>query len=102
MFDILEIIVSAEKLPQMDMSYGGGKGYNPLSELMRALVLRAVDDLSTVGEFRDEALEWLYSDEEEYIFSFRAICQYMGFDAEKTRHLIIHPTHKISTRRRAA
>lgn len=102
MNDVLEIIVSAEKLPQIDMSYNGGKGYSPLSELMRALILRAVDDLATVGEYRDEALEWLYSEEEEYIFSFKAVCAHMGLDPGKTRHMIINPTHKISTRRRAA
>ena len=97
-----EWIVSGEKLPQIDMSYLGGKGYSPLSELMRAMVLRAVDDYNSTGENHVEAVEWLYSEEEEYIFSFRHICRYLGLDPAKTRQAIINPTHKISTRRRAA
>jgi hypothetical protein len=94
--------VSRERLPQIDTSVNGGKGYTALSELMRAMILRAVDDYNSTGEHHDEAIEWLYSEEEEYIFSFRAVCNHLGFDPEKTRDRIINPTHKISTRRRAA
>ena len=94
--------MSSEKLPQMDLSFNGGKGYSALSELMRAMILRAVDDFNSTGEHHDEAIDWLFSEEEEYIFSFRAICQTLGFDPEKTRERIMNPTHKISTRRRAA
>lgn len=102
MTKILELNVSADKLPQMDMSYNGGKGYNPIAELMRAMVLRAIDDFNSSGETQEEAITWLHSEEEEYIFSFRAICKHLGFDPDKTRHRIMNPTHKISTRRRAA
>jgi len=94
--------VSGEKLPQMDMSYHGGNGYDPMHELMRAIILRAIDDYNSTGELHDEAIEYLFSEEEEYIFSFRAICKHLGFDPGKTRHMIMNATHRISTRRRAA
>jgi hypothetical protein len=102
MLRILELNVSADKLPQIDMSYNGGNGYCPIAELMRAMVLRAVDDYNSTGENYDEAVEWLYSDEEEYVLSFNGICRHFGWDPGKTRDRIINPTHKISTRRRAA
>ncbi len=97
------IIVGKEKLPQMDLSINGGKGYNPLHELMRAIILRAVDDFHTKsGEVREEAIEYMESEEEEYIFSFIAICKHLGFDPAKTKYAIMNAQHRISTRRRAA
>lgn len=95
-------VSSSEKLPQMDLSVMGGRGYDSINELMRAIILRTIEDFNSGGEFRGEALEYLYDEEEEYIFSFNAICRHLGFDPEKTRHSIIHATHRISTRRRAA
>ena len=94
--------VSNDRLPQMDLAYLGGNGYDPMHELMRAIILRAVDDVNAKGEIYDEAIEYLYSEEEEYIFSFRGICKHLGLDPDKTRHRILNPTHRISTRRRAA
>ena len=94
--------MSGEKLPQMDLSFMWGKGYDPVHELMRAIILRAVEDYNTKGELREEALEYLSSEEEEYIFSFRAICRHFGFDPDKTRYAIMNATRRISTRRRAA
>ncbi len=42
------------------------------------------------------------NDDEEYIFSFSAICKHLNLDPAKTRHAIMNATHRISTRRRAA
>lgn len=95
-------VSSSEKLPQMDLSHFGGRGYDSINELMRAIILRTIEDYNSGGEFRAEALEYLFDDEEEYIFSFNAICRHIGFDPEKTRNSIIHATRRISTRRRAA
>ena len=98
-----EIIVSSnDKLPIMDMSLVGGRGYNALSELMRAMILRTVEDFNSSGEFREEAIAYMYDEEEEYIFSFRAICKHFDIDPEKTRYAIMNAKHRISTRRRAA
>ena len=39
--------MSSDKLPQMNMALMGGKGYTPLSELMRAIILRTVEDYNS-------------------------------------------------------
>lgn len=95
---------NSDSLPRMDMSFHGGKGYDPICELMRAIVLRTIEDYNSGNEeFRHEAIDYMYEEgEEEYIFSFAAICKHLGLDPKKTRDAIIHATHKISTRRRAA
>lgn len=69
---------------------------------MRAMIFRVIDDLRAGGELREEALAYLWDEEEEYIFSFIAICRHLEMDPAKTRELIINPVRKISTRRRAA
>jgi len=98
-----EINVSnSDKLPQMDMSYHGGRGYDAINELMRAIILRTVEDYNSGGELREEAINYMHDEEEEYVFSFQAICRHLGFDPEKTRYMIMNATHRISTRRRAA
>jgi hypothetical protein len=93
---------SNDKLPQMDMSFLGGKGYTPLSELMRAIILRAIEDYNSSGMLRQEAIEYMEDEDEEYIFSFVSICKHFGLDPAKTRYAIMNATHRISTRRRAA
>ncbi|MBX7143251.1 MAG: hypothetical protein K1X79_02260 [Oligoflexia bacterium] len=94
--------VSSDKLPSMDLSYMGGRGYNSINELMRAIILRTIEDYNSGGELHIEAVDYLMDEEEEYIFSFRAICRHLGFDPDKTRYQIMNATHRISTRRRAA
>lgn len=123
---------SDNKFPQVDLAFGGGRGYQPESELMRAIILRAVEDLNSAGELRDEALAFFGSDnddrdnddessdnsshhacedpqchhcfgsDDDYVFSFRSICHYLGLDPQATRNSILFADHKISTRRRAA
>lgn len=99
-------VSNSDKLPQIDVSFGAGKGYDPINELMRAMILRVIDDLRSGGEFREEALAYIMNDseedEDEYIFSYRAICRHMNLDPVKTREMILHPVKRISTRRRAA
>ena len=103
MSENLEYAVSnADKLPQMDMSIGGGKGYDAVNELMRAIVLRTIEDYNSGGELHQEAVTYLFDEEEDYIFSFQAICKHLGFDPAKTRHRIMNSPNRISTRRRAA
>ena len=86
----------------MDLRAFGSSGYHPLKELMRAMVLRAIDDYRTKGEFFDEAKEYLEDEDEDYILSFKYICQHLDIDADKTRNMIFKGQKKISTRRRAA
>ncbi len=102
MTNVVEIFVAKDGLPQIDTSYMGGNGYNAVNELMRAIILRTIEDYNSEGEFYQEALDYMFDEDEEYIFSFRGICNHLGFDPEKTRHCIMHADHRISTRRRAA
>ena len=114
MIEILEFDVSrAEKFPSIDMAYDQGKSYNPISELMRAIILRAIEDLKCEGELRDDALSFFYDDdnnndddaEDDHVFSFSSICQYLGLDPQATRACITKARstgRRISTRRRAA
>ncbi len=92
----------AGKLPQIDKGMHCGGSYNPLSELMRAIILRVVDDLRSGGELRAEAVAYLNDEDEEYIFSFISICRHFDLDPAKTKHHILQPKHKIRTRRRAS
>ncbi len=98
----LELFVSNKKLPTMDMSYHGGRGFNSVHELMRAIVLRAIEDYNSSSDLREEAVSYFEEDEEDHIFSFRFICRHLGMDPEKTKWAIFNATHRISTRRRAA
>ena len=92
----------ASSLPQMLTGTSSEATYSPLSELMRAIILRVVDDYNSGGEFRDEALEYLGDEDEEYIFAFRSICYHFGIDPQKTKQNIMFPPHRIATRRRAS
>ena len=91
-----------KSLPEMDMSYNCGKGFSPVSELMRAMILRTVEDYNSAGELREEAIAYMSDPDDEYILSFRSICKEMGLDPDKTRYAIMNADHRISTRRRAA
>lgn len=101
---IMEFDVSrSDSLPQMDAAYLLGNGYTAINELMRAIILRTIEDYNSgAGEYYEEAVDYLYDEDDEYIFSFAAICKHLGFDPGKTREKIVHATHRISTRRRAA
>lgn len=111
MFEYLECdTVSKATLPQMDEVLGSGKGYNPVHELMRAMILRAIEDYNSGGELREDALKYFFADDnsdgenddDDYILSFSFICRHLGIDPFKTRCAIMNATHRISTRRRAA
>lgn len=107
-----QLVSNSDKLPQMDMSFSPGKGYDAVNELMRAIILRTIEDYNSSGENREDAVKYLYGfdddgnegedQDDEYIFSFAAICRHLGMDPEKTRYSIMHAKHRISTRRRAA
>ncbi len=102
MAEHMEFDVAKEGLPQIDLALLGGNGYDPINELMRAIILRTIEDFNSGGEFHQEAVDYLFDEDEDYIFSFYAICRHLGFDPAKTRHFIMHADHRISTRRRAA
>jgi|1048.fasta_scaffold45004_1 hypothetical protein len=97
--------MSRGKMPGVDAAYIIGNGYVAENELMRAIILRVIEDLKKGGEFKEDAVAFLDSDDDEYVFSFRSICGHLGFDPGKTRAAIIAAIdegRRISTRRRAA
>ena len=92
------------KFPAVDTAYLHNQGYVPENELMRAIILRAIEDLKKGGELERDALDFLYDDEDEYVFSFYSICDHLGFDPVATRECILgalESGRRISTRRRA-
>jgi hypothetical protein len=102
-FDFTESNVGdSDRLPEMDIAYLDRNGYSAVSELMRAMILRMIEDLQSGPELRQEALDYLMSDEDEYVLSFMSICRYFGFDPVKTRYAILNAKARIRTRRRAA
>ena len=86
----------------MDIAYLDAQGYSALSELMRAMILRTIEDLQSGGELREEAIQYLMTEDEEYVLSFTSICRHFGFDPQKTRDAILNAKSRIKTRRRAA
>jgi hypothetical protein len=90
------------RLPQMSGGVSCEATYSPLSELMRAIILRVVDDFNAGSEFRVEAIEYMADEDDEHIFSFISICSHFGMDPAKTRQNIMFPQQRIATRRRAS
>jgi len=86
----------------MDTAYLDTRGYSAVSELMRAMILRTIEDLQSGAELREEALNYLMDEDEDYILSFNSICRYFGFEPDKTRYAILNAKTRIRTRRRAA
>lgn len=93
---------SGSRLPQMLSGTTSAPTYSPLSELMRAIILRVVDDYNSISDLRQDAVDYLFDEDDEYIFSFRSICNHFGLDPVKTRENIMYPKHRIATRRRAS
>lgn len=103
-FDSTESSVgNSDYLPEIDSESADSARSAAVSELMRAMILRAIEDLNGPPEVRAEALLYITNnDDNEYVLSFVSICRYFGFDPQKTRDAILKPQKKIRTRRRAA
>ena len=52
----------------------------PERDLLRAILNNALNDASKGGNLRQEATEFFLSKEEDYIFSFRSICNHLDID----------------------
>ncbi len=94
---------SGWQLPQSEVWLGGSSA-NPMAELMRAMVLRVVDDVRAGGELREDALLYMDSEEgdDDYVLSFRNVASYLGVCPARLREAILDTNRAISTRRRAA
>jgi len=97
---------TAGRFPHIDGSYQSSSAASPMGELMRAMVLRVVDDVRAGGELREDALAYMDSTVEEgaedYVLSFRNVAAYLGICPNRLRSAIVDPMRSISTRRRAA
>jgi len=51
-------------------------------ELLLAILLSAIEDLKTEGRSGRKAREFFLSKEEDYLFSFRSICDYLHLSAD--------------------
>lgn len=55
----------------------------PEKSLLRAILVTAMNDVKKSGDVKRQATEFFLSPEEDYIFSFRAICDYLNVDADR-------------------
>jgi hypothetical protein len=93
---------SHRSVPQMLTGISTLPTYSAINELMRAIILRVIDDFNASAQLRKDAIDYLLNDDDEYIFSFQSICNHLQMDPHKTREFIVNPRHRIATRRRAS
>ncbi len=55
----------------------------PEKELLRAILVTALNDVKRGGDDRRRATEFFLSPEDDYIFSFLAICDYLKIDHKR-------------------
>ncbi len=55
----------------------------PEKGLLKAVLLSALSDLNRPGELGRRANEYLLSNDEKYIFSFRSICEHLSIDPRR-------------------
>jgi hypothetical protein len=99
MFDFFESNSGNTAILQIDAERSHPK-CESLSELMRAMILRTIEDFNSCQRLKVKAIEYMNNEDDDYVLSFRAICKYFGMDPVKTRRAIMYPESKIRTRRR--
>lgn len=55
----------------------------PEKSLLRAILITALADLKKPGEVGRRAQEYFLSQEDDYVFSFNAVCSYLNVDPDK-------------------
>ena len=63
-----------------------GESYDysgPEKELLLAILTAALADLKVPGKEAKKAMEYLLNPEEDYIFSFRSICNFLNIDPQE-------------------
>ena len=98
MLSVLESVESERLLP---VQFSPGVADSPERALMRAVLARAVDDLSGVfavamglrarGRLQRETEEWFLSEDEAWPYSFVNICQALNLDAGALRRALLAP-----------
>ncbi|NMC63618.1 MAG: hypothetical protein GYA55_10695 [SAR324 cluster bacterium] len=60
----------------------------PEKNLLLAVLLSAMNDLKKTGELNRKATDFFLSNEDDYLFSFQAICDYLSIDPKKVLYII--------------
>ena len=100
---ILELVESEKMLPPQ---FFPGVADSPERALMRAVLQRALDDLSGVfavamglrarGRLQRETEEWFLSDDDSWPCSFVNICQTLTLDAGAIRRALLTPQRQAA------
>ena len=75
-----------KRIEAIDTAYEDWANFDPVEpekNLLKAILLSAISDLKKSGEPAKEAQEFFLDTDEEYVFSFRAICAHLSVDPEK-------------------
>ena len=75
-----------KRIEAIDTAYEDWANFDPVEpekNLLKAILLSAISDLKKSGEPAKEAQEFFHDPEEEYVFSFRAICTHLSVDPDK-------------------
>lgn len=56
---------------------------HPERNLLRAILRTALNDIHKAGDAQKQAKEFFLSSDEDYIFSFRSICFFLGLDPKQ-------------------
>ena len=59
----------------------------PEKNLLKAVLLSALDDLSEQGAESVRATKFFTSQEDDYLFSFRAICSFLDVDPDRVLYV---------------
>jgi len=66
--------------------YDGGDVPVPEKGLLRAILLNAIADMNREDEYARKARSYFLSKEDDYIFSFQAVCSYLNINP---RHILV-------------
>ncbi|MCB0330354.1 MAG: hypothetical protein KDD70_11840 [Bdellovibrionales bacterium] len=55
----------------------------PERNLLRAILMSALNDIQKGGVLEDDAMSFFLSEEEDYVFSFKAICDFLELDPQQ-------------------
>jgi hypothetical protein len=99
MFDFFETSYGNTAILQVDTE-AATCGCESVSELMRAMILRTIEDFNSCERLKVKAVEYMFREDDDYVLSFQSICKHFGMDPVKTRRAIMGATKRISTRRR--
>ncbi len=100
MFDSFNSSAGKSMILEIDAERATGSVGEAVSELMRAMILRTIEDFKGSDRLRVKALDYMLREDDDYILSFQSICEHFGMDPVQTRCAIMTAADTIRTRRR--